>query len=75
MRTLDVLCNALPDAWCTLTLTVCANALDLLEQLPRALKHVRLVSKALEQNVLVLQQARVLEYTRDLPEECDGLLV
>lgn len=30
-HTFDILCNALPDAWCTLALAVCAHALDFLQ--------------------------------------------
>lgn len=74
-HTLNVLCNALPDAWGTLTLAVGSNTLDLLEQPPRPLEHIGLVSEAVHKRLLVFQQQRVLEETGDLAEEGNGLLV
>ena len=75
MRTLNVLCNALSDARCALALTVCAHAIHLFQQLLRPRNDIFLVSQALDQYVLVLQQSRILQQTRHLPEEGDGFLV
>jgi hypothetical protein len=58
-----------------LTLAVCAYALDFLEQLLRARNDIGLVAQAVDEDVLVLQQAGVLEQTCDLAEECYGFLV
>jgi hypothetical protein len=72
---LDVFGDRLADASCALRLRVCADAVDVLEQLLRARNHVRLVAEGPRQDVLVLQQLRVLQQRGDLAEECDGLLV
>lgn len=74
-RTLNVLCNALADAWCALALAVCAHALDLLEQLLCACDDVRLVAQAVDEDIFVLEQVGVLEQTGDLAEKGNGLLV
>jgi hypothetical protein len=74
-RTLNVLGDALADSWSSLRLAVCAYTLDFLQQLLRARNHVRLVAQAVDEDILVLQQARVLQQTCDLSEECDWLLV
>jgi hypothetical protein len=73
--TLNVLGNALSDAWCALALAVCAHALDFLQQLLRPRNDIRLVAQAIDEHILVLEQSRVLQQTCDLAEECDGLLV
>ena len=73
--TLNVLCDTLSDSRRALALAVCAHALDLLEQLLGARNDVGVVSQAVGEHILVLEQARVLEQTGDLAEEGDGLLV
>jgi hypothetical protein len=75
VASLDEVGNGLPDTKRTLRLRVCADRLDVLEQGPGALNDILLVAQALLQNVLVLQQLRVLHQTEDLAEEGDGLLV
>jgi hypothetical protein len=75
VSSLDEIGNGLPDTKRTLRLRVCADRLDILEQGPGTLDNILLVAQALLQNVLVLQQLRVLHQTEHLAEESDGLLV
>jgi hypothetical protein len=75
LRTLNILGDALADAWCALALAVCAHALDFLQQLLRARNDIGLVAQAVDEDILVLEQRWVLQQTGDLAEERDGLLV
>lgn len=47
----------------------------MLEQPLGTLNNVRLVAQAVDQDILLLKELRVLQQTEDLAEEGDGLLV
>ena len=72
---LDEVCYALSNARGPLRLRIRPDTLDVVEQLPRPFNHVRLVAQTVEQHVFVVKEERVLQQTRHLPEEGDGLLV
>ena len=74
-RTLNEPRHALPDPRRALALAVCADALNVVQQPSRPVKHILLVPQRLRQDLPILQQLWVLEEARDLPEEGDGLLV
>ena len=75
MHTLNVLRDTLPDPRRALTLRVRPNTLHLLQQLLRALQYIPLIPQTTQQHILVLKQRWVLQQTRHLTEECNGLLI
>jgi len=75
VSSLDKVGHGLADAGRAVRLRVRADALDVFEQLLRALDHVLFIPQRPGQDVFVLKQLRVFEDGGDLAEECDGLLV
>lgn len=73
--TLNKLGNALLDGGHTGTGTVGADGADALEQELGALNDVGLVAQRVDEGLLVVEQARVLEDAEDLAEKGNGLLV
>lgn len=73
--TFEELGNALLDGGHARAGAVGAHGADLLEQPLGALNDVGLVAEAVDQDILILEQLRVLEQAADLAEEGDGLLV
>lgn len=75
VRTLEELSNALLDGGNTGACAVGTDTANIFQEESRALQHIGLVSQAAQQDLLVLQELRMLEKTQDLAEEGDGLLV
>lgn len=73
--TLEELGNALLDSVHTAAGAVGTNRAALLEQPLGTLNDVGLVAKAVDQDILLLEQIGVLKQTEHLAEEGDGLLV
>ena len=72
---LDESSNTLPDNGCSLTMTVGAHTVNILQESLGTLNDILLVAKGCLEGLGVFQQQRVLDQTQHLTEEGDGLLV
>jgi hypothetical protein len=68
-------CNTVFDTYYTSTGTVRTNRANRLQQPPRPLDNIALVSQLVQQDILMLQQRWVLKQTQNLPKECYRLLI
>lgn len=75
MLTLEEVGNVLADSRGTVAGAISSYGADMLEEPLGALNNISLVAEVVDEDILLLEEKRVLEETEDLAEEGDGLLV